>query len=275
MIKYKHIPSGRIYQKSKNISSDVMSYYDIGSESFPVPAFIVENGKDWEKINEEFTILSFKQESDIKDFWTEFPEGWGRNINGNLVTTPYTFEHLLKSNLYTIHSVKRNKDGVIFTIGDRCTSDIHEKFGNFNVTKFTLTSSGDSIVANGVGYQTSFNRLEKSKDLLFTTEDGVDIYDCDNNVNGKGKRLYQAALKAGTDCWNDDYEPYTMLILNDHGLRGTKERFITFSTEPLAREYILMNKPCLSVNDIKSLMQNQMIYLENVKDIVKERIKTK
>lgn len=56
--------------------------------------------------------------------------------------------------------------------------------------------------------------------ILFTTYDNVDIYEKDNNVNGKGIRLYKVPFFAGFDFWNNPYKAYDVLILNDHSLRG-------------------------------------------------------
>jgi hypothetical protein len=81
----------------------------------------VENNPEYwqEVVDHGFEIISFKQDSNITDFWTKFREGWSRNVNGYPVTGPYSTEAILENSLYKIHSVKRISDGEIFTVGDR------------------------------------------------------------------------------------------------------------------------------------------------------------
>jgi hypothetical protein len=75
-------------------------------------------------------------------------------------------------------------------------------------------------------------KASKSKPVLFTTEDGKHIYE-------------------GDDYWfirHDD----TIGTANSSRPPLPKGK-ATFSTEAVAKEYVLMNKPCLSVNDIISI----------------------
>ena len=46
-----------------------------------------------------------------------------------------------------------------------------------------------------------------------------------------------------------------------------------FSTKEKAEEYILMNKPCLSINDLQFLKREAIIYWDNkLKDLVKTKL---
>jgi hypothetical protein len=76
----------------------------------------------------------------------------------------------------------------------------------------------------------------KYPDKLFTTNDNVDIY--------RGDEYYSI-----NDFW-EITEHDTRIIINCNP---------TFSTKEAAKEYILMNKPCLSLNDVFSTVT----WLEN------------
>jgi hypothetical protein len=80
-------------------------------------------------------------------------------------------------------------------------------------------------------------RTEPVKKPLFTTEDGVDIFEDD-------------------DCYiiHNWFPLKTKAFSNDCGNTKTAYKFV-FSTKEAAEEYILMNKPCLSINDVLSMNQ--------------------
>jgi len=132
-------------------------------------------------------------------------------------------------NTYKIHSVKRLSDGEVFTIGDKCKNGI--------ITSFKQVNSGCPLSAlynNGCQHD-YIQHLLKIKQPLFTTEDGVDIFDLKKDI------IYFVPKKTlsnifnnqslGTFCYEPEIEYY-------------------FSTKEKAEEYILMNKPCLSFSNI-------------------------
>ena len=122
----------------------------------------------------------------------------------------------------------------------------------YYLEKDSHTGIGSSIIENNPEF---WKKVEK----LFTTEDGVDIYESDDNTNGNGKRLYQVALCNSEDFWNDEIKPYDLVILNNHSMRGNKEDFLTFSTKEKAEEYIYLNKPRFSFKDMEKAVMNTEI----------------
>lgn len=108
-----------IYSKAHKIYN-----YNGGDFYSELPKNQVENLPEfWEEVIEkDYEILSFSQNSNIKDLWTNFgpiPNCWCRNVNGFAVTKGYTLNEILNNPLYSIHSVKRLSDNAIFTIGDK------------------------------------------------------------------------------------------------------------------------------------------------------------
>lgn len=93
----------------------------------------------------------------------------------------------------------------------------------------------------------SFSNLEKIKQKLFTTEDGVDIYE--------GDKYFELIIPGfhNKQCvWNIlPYEGKSNLIYDQEGNR--KHFRLWFSTEKAAEEYIIMNKPCLSLKELNNL----------------------
>lgn len=128
---------------------------------------------------------------------------------------------------WNIHSVKRLSDGEIFTIGDNTTLGL--------ITQIHLDDKkGLWLDFNRLGGYSSENykNLRKVK-VLLTTEDGVDIFEGDKlyTVNKKTIQLYS----------NGAYASISTTKHND---------YVYFSRKEKAMEYILMNKPCLSLNDL-------------------------
>lgn len=140
-------------------------------------------------------------------------------------------DDIVKSKNYDIHLVRRKSDGEVFTVGDKV---VHEYYkGNPKIEKIYFIEKDRLSVYIGGGWNVSIAKIEKVKNPLFRTEDGIDIYEGDSYVTMK-----------------------------QHGY-GKKY----FSTKEAAEEYILMNKPCLSINDLKDKLT-----IEYLKKIVKSKL---
>jgi len=162
-----------------------------------------------------------------------------------------------------IHSVKRLADGKIFTIGDlvdsienigRCINSRGFWFDNkFIGTKSKIKSFqfiGDilTIYTNYNNFAYTINSFEKSKQTLFTTEDGVDIFENDN--------IYWINIstfeKVNCNKYNDDLGEISIKSLLS---KKYKCKAISFSTKEKAEEFILLNKPVLSYGEIQEYLK--------------------
>lgn len=134
-----------------------------------------------------------------------------------------------------IHSVKRLSDGEIFTIGDFVNDRTISSFSiNWMEPGFKVHCDdvGKGNINDGCFFE--LQDLKKLKQPLFTTEDGVDIFEGDEVT-----WLFRDELKiAGTR--KADKNMYTDLKY--------------FSKKEKAEEHILMNKPCLSINDLQGYL---------------------
>jgi hypothetical protein len=97
------------------------------------------------------------------------------------------------------------------------------------------------------------NKANK-KQKIFTSADGVDIFE--------GDKVY--GVNFG---FTGTFDTFQLEI-------AAKESWFKFSTKEKAEEYILLNKPCLSINDL--LKKNTNIpcnfSFEKLKELVKSKL---
>ena len=165
-----------------------------------------------------------------------------------------------------IYSVKRN-DGEIFTIGDKVFSE----YVNYTINKIDIVNDKCMVSAlydtnnpNGSRLHYNLNNLKKAKQKLFTTEDGVDIfegdnlYSIDNMLNIKKHLLFNARYDDNT-------------LLNNRIFFNSDYKH--FSTKEKAEEYILLNKPCLSYNEVLEIVYFLDRSEKKLKELVKQKLK--
>lgn len=134
-----------------------------------------------------------------------------------------------------------NKKEEIFTIGDKTTLGIITCFRLLDNEMMVDFDNKNSILLKS-------KKLQKAKALLFTTEDGVDIFEGDSihwvNIN--------TFEKVNCNKYNDDLGEISIKSLLS---KKYECRAVGFSTKEKAEEYILMNKPCLSINNVTNLTE--------------------
>lgn len=151
----------------------------------------------------------------------------------------YQVEQYLKpDSCWNIHSVRRIKDGVVFSIGDWFEGGMRKgRINNFYVNEgggMFLNINSDEKLGLNINVAKLISKRNPSltppvedKPVLFTTEDGVDIIE-------------------GMIWWTVDknfhwYESNNLVS-------DEKQKY--FSTKESAEQYIQYNKPCLSFNEI-------------------------
>ena len=206
-------------------------------------------GEDWEEVVEkDYEIISYihngskhiwKKDSQLKDTFC-IEDG----------KSPFTrLEDILKyPKIYSIYSIKRKSDDEIFAIGDKVFSE----YVNYTINEISIVNDKCMVSAlydtnnpNGSRLHYNLNNIKKSKQPLFTTEDGVDIfegdnlYSIDNMLNIKKHLLFNARYDDNT-------------LLNNRIFFNSDYKH--FSTKEKAEEYILYNKPLLTLKDIEELL---------------------
>lgn len=213
---------------------NVYYYYDTKS----ISNTYIENQPEFyeEVIEQDYEILSFR----FKDY--------------KIITIAKKDEiqMRLSNSCEEIYSVFRKSDGEVFTIGDKVSPSLFEKKTSFIIDELKII--GNTICIRGDKNQSSLEYIHHIKTKLFTTEDGVDIFE-DNKcyfVN----RFFDITETIGNIYYD-------------------KQNLKYFSTKEKAEEYIIMNKPCLSLNDIlqfeKKYAKNSGIYIM-IEELVKKKL---
>jgi len=177
------------------------------------------------------------------EFYDRHPEFWRkaeeldyeildyRDYNGDL------FKYL--HNGGAINSVQRLSDGEVFTIGDRyhvlsdafISDKSYENLG-LPIEKFDIINNEINVNQNYL-----LNLIKKVKKTpLFTTEDGVEIF-------------------VGDDFFvvETQFDKYRLhKTIGGHFTKDRSTRLRFYSKEK-AEEYVLLNKPCLSLNNLLSV----------------------
>ena len=199
------------------------------------PKKIVENYPEfWKKVIEkDYKILSFKSNE------------------GNIVDLSYFTceEDFIGNSIWKINSVKR-KDGEIFTIGDRIQyyNITGEKSHTHVISDITIYENKILLNHNHGTWKShgDFNKVQKFKQKLFITNDGVDVFNLDKvfYING----------------WSDDD---ILDVLATTASKFTQNKY--FSTKEKAEEYVNYEKPYLNNRKVVEILNNS----KNIKDAIK------
>ena len=183
----------------------------------------------WQKVEEkDYEILKFH------DGFNEYYKKENGKFTINL-QYEYNIDDLLNKKDLKIHSVKR-KDGEIFTVGDLVNNP---NYPSFKIKKFEIGKKNNLIIRSDAGTTCpNFLKLEKSKQKLFITEDGVEIREEDKYFT-----VNQDYLIGGKIAGKESVD-----ILNI---------FKYFSTKEKAEEYVLLNKPSLSPQQVFDYINKQ------------------
>ena len=200
----------------------------------------------WEKVVEkDYEILSYIT---IK---SEIIKYEALDINDDLNCNKYL----------SIHSIKRLSDSEIFTIGDIIDTRVDNKYKQeileINLGINDLLLKDKLIFKTKSGYVVSHIAV-KVKMPLCTTEDGVDIY-----LGNKSWILHK-------NSWY--LSPAAIIHNNSNWTPNENEAHWRFSTKEKAEEYILYNKPVLSLNDIQNNSNITIGGIKSLTSLVKSKI---
>lgn len=248
-----------------------------------IPRCFIEASNDWEEISipNDYEILSFK----VRTKWF-FKLGIGDVVNCKIENNTYkwklpngnwdfysyfsTSESLcvLLDKVFDIHSVKRLSDDVVFTIGDKVRDSLTDALTNNKVQTIDYFNPGGKIVCYfKSGTTAGLASITHAHKPLFTTEDGKEIFEGDDYW------WITTSLKYISNWPRVESYVANGAIANKHSIKNDKERcFLNFSTKEAAEEYILMNKPSLSVNDVIRDAGYYSSAVERLKQLVKSKL---
>lgn len=253
------------YPGSKELGTIVSNHKD--------PYYLYDNPGSYSSF-----YIHISEVENYKEFWEEIVEKNYQILSYISKDGKDIFQHPLpdwtNKDYWYIKSVKRASDGEIFSIGDFIKLykgvTIIESLDIVNNTIVIKGKLDQSLVYEYKEYaqlKSNLNWLKsclsitlknavKARQVLFTTEDGVNILEGDN--------FYLVTKELDLKYWEaSKMESYSA---NISYLKSKK----VFSTKEAAEEYILLNKPCLSY---KEVMQFSTTF-ESIplKDLVKSKL---
>lgn len=252
---YKHKKTGQIAYYKDGVFKQNNCSVEIGVE--PSKQF-------WEEII--FDIISFINleeqifvKNEIGIFKTEMDDEL--NDFGNWRTLKHIFDVATDLKIY---SVKRLYDNEIFSIGDKINfrglygSNSEHKYDTIKGFEFKQDGSLGVRYHNGL---VGIEKIQKYKEALFTTKDGVELFG--------GERVFSVSDTL-----------ITAVLLNFSVEDFKKIKGKIFAKKEKAEEYILMNKPLLSLNDLLSVWSSEKDFdayknspmFQNFKNLAKTKL---
>lgn len=151
-----------------------------------------------------------------------------------------------------IYSVRRRTDGLIISIGDTVSISKGIKFVVGRIFNEDHRRSdmfcSDLVIYNGLGIEKIYDRVP-----LFITEDEVKIFDRDTRVFVVDPRSLRR--------WN----------IYAHAYDGGGN--LCFSTKESVEEYVINNKPCLSISEVINIDFGDTTYLKKeLIELVKKKL---
>jgi len=208
-------------------------YYAPGLSEF---AMLTQNTLDkfsefWEEVIEkEYEILSLYANDNIFKYIGN--KKWQRVSTENETYYDLKVGETYAATPLEIYSVKRLSDGEIFTVGDKVDS-----IGK--IKSFQLEDCHD-ISVHGKDYLDSLKYIQHIKKPLFTTEDGVDIYEGDEYYITWNLTDIHKLIAGDARC--------SAVLAISQAIDTQQE--IKFSTKKAAQNYIKLHKPCLTYQEV-------------------------
>lgn len=245
MRKFKHI-TGLVAIKQQGELYKVKTNKQYSNFESIIESCLIEDSSEWEEIIEkEYEILSFR-----------IIKGVFMSDNERIIYSPfpgYTEKDYIGNNkVWDIHSIKRVSDGEIFTIGDKA------KFltGNSQEIK-SFQLRGNEIKVNLEFNSYLLQSIVKVKEKpLFITFDKIKVFE---------GQLFHCI----------DSKKFTINPRNGgDGLNFKSKEVLSrcYSFEANAKEWILMNKPCLSINDVLKVYEYEIKLKDELKELVKSKL---
>lgn len=227
--------------------------------------FSIKNPQDypefWEKMMElDYEILSFKTTdkhpgaNDVLSILNTI-----NSYTYEYSSIPCTLEEMLNSVIKgynVIYSVKRLSDNTILTVGDRyqVVDPIKEVR---TIATFYISENKLYIASREYGYS-ELKEIQMVKQPIYKTEDNVEIFEGDD-VHWVNTYNY-------TYLYSLPFSTGAPKLLNTVG-----NIYKVFSTKEAAEEWLIYNKPCLSINDVLSVGQRGIVDEGKLKQIVKNK----
>jgi hypothetical protein len=169
-------------------------------------------------------------------------------IDGRKFINDQNYDYVLNclEHKYTIESVRRLSDQEVFSIGD----EVEAKYwGRQTIVGFDVLSNGGLVnFATCRNPITDLKKVTKPIPLL-VTEDGVEIFD-------RNEVVYSVCAKGQ---WEENYT-------KAHYALNRSSAWKNFSSKEKREDYILTNRPLLSIVDLIYAFPNNVLIMPNNKN---------
>jgi hypothetical protein len=274
----------RSYPNSENVGT-IWTKTELGENywyftSCLSPADVEGNPEFFEEIIEkQYEILSFICNKDLRSNFISKGAILHKTENGKFeygIIRDFE-ERILTLSHWDIHSIRRLSDNEVFSIGDVLIDTSNKSQGSFTLKEIEFESapidkgSGKLSFVHThpiLGKWILLEKLEKAKPVLLVTEDSKQIFEDDSYwfvwLSNKAAAQHQKGMVV--------YGPYHArpLIGEDAWSKDAKH----FSSKEAAQEWIILNKPVLSINDVLQHIRQVSKTLDegSLKEFVKSRL---
>jgi len=258
--KFKLIKS---YPNSENVGSvwtkrEIYENYWY-TNCYLIPEDVENNPEFFEEIIEkQYEILSF--ENKVAGKWINI--GLNRfQYEGDLVKH---LDFMLSSDSNYISSIRRLSDNEVFSIGDKTTKGI--------ITKIEICDNKGAfgIYTDLHNCWNGSGTFEKAKPVLFVTKDSKEIKTGD-------EYWYVIASDSCVIPWRwkalHDVANWTHEAMSAKSAKKPPLGYVQFSSEEKAQEWIVLNKPVLSITNIMGDWEKMEMSKEDLIDIVKRKLR--
>jgi len=245
----KRLSDGEIF----TIGDEVIVIFN-KSTIFNITSFHISEGNKIACGNIEINYIEhvIKKDYEITAYIDQHLKVWEKNNNNKFETfcrlSNYTEKEILATLKTKIHSVKRLSDGEVFTIGDKAITRL-SNYGNIRVFEICQNKLYIKSDENATVYDCKIKDLKIIKTPLFRTEDGVNIFE--------GDKTYSVNRHFTLNAFRSN--------------NGKEPSFVYFSTKEKAEEYILWNKPRLSLREISNCYSITSYGFSRLKELVKTK----
>ncbi len=202
----------------------------------------IENSQDWEEIEQPYyEILDLINKKGSTVNYETGGEHYSTFLLACYKNKAHFLQCFLDSGVWSILSVKRLSDGVIFTVGDTviCNEKYVEKIKSIDFFQekhlvFNFKKTTDNFTT-----ESEWDRMVLKKDSFLTTQDGVELSEGD---------ICYIPQRVGKNNWGRVLEFKVTEVTNPDDL------VYVFSKKENAEKYISEHKKKYSLNNLRSIL---------------------
>jgi hypothetical protein len=239
MRKFKHIKSNRIATLSSH--GNDYNITNNGEIEGYFPKWVVEDSNDWKEVKEYPKIVSFRNTTNGVIFHI-CEDGFYTSYSPGCKIGTFNKEYFLKESHFEIYQVAVSETEV-FTLGDKVEIIMNRpKYSKSTISRFKLEANGCISVRVSEYCSVSLHDIRKTPEVLFVTEDGIEIFN--------GDKFYYISIREPNPACYSGYA-------QEGSAMNTNYKY--FSTVEAAKKYIDENKPIYSKKQVREAIESSFV----------------